>query len=103
MDMVRKLILEKLVERGLTMKSASLQIGQNHSYLYQFIRRGTPVELGEYPRARLAALLDVLEDALRGPSAKLPPREYGKKNHALPVSGTAHNSLDIIQPSVSLF
>lgn len=100
--MVRKLILEKLVERKLTMKGASIQIGQNHSYLYQFIRRGTPVELGEYPRARLAALLDVPEDSLRGPSAKLPAREYGKKGLAAPMSGT-QLSLDNYRPIPSQF
>ena len=33
MDAVRKLILEKLMERGLTMKEASLHIGHSHSYL----------------------------------------------------------------------
>lgn len=101
--MVRKLILEKLVERGLTMKSASLDIGQNHSYLYQFIRRGTPVELGEYPRARLATLLDVSEDALRGPSAKLPAREYGKKNNPEVMSVPRHNSLDFTPSTAALF
>ncbi len=105
--MVRKLILEKLVERGLTMKAASLQIGQNHSYLYQFLKRGTPTELGEYPRARLAALLDVPEDALRGPSAKLPAREYGKSNapnsHVQKVSPTGHNLVDNFTPLVAQF
>ncbi len=104
--MVRKLILEKLVERGLTMKAASLQIGQNHSYLYQFLKRGTPTELGEYPRARLAALLDVPEDALRGPSAKLPAREYGKANttnNVQKVSPTQHNLVDNFTPVVAQF
>ncbi len=105
--MVRKLILEKLVERGLTMKAASLQIGQNHSYLYQFLKRGTPTELGEYPRARLATLLQVPEDALRGPSAKLPAREYGKappaQNRGADMSGTQHILLDNPRATPSLF
>ena len=102
--MVRKLILERLVELDLTMKAASLRIGQNHSYLYQFLKRGTPAELGEYPRAKLAALLNVPEDALRGPSAKLPAREYGKPaNNVQKMSPTVHNSLDTAPPPASLF
>ncbi len=101
--MVRKLILEKLVERGLTMKSASLQIGQNHSYLYQFLKRGTPTELGEYSRAKLASVLGVDEDALRGPSAKLPAREYGAPKRNAVMSQGGHNSLDNLGVTPTLF
>ncbi len=78
--MVRKLILEKLAEKGLTMSAASLKIGKNHAYLQQFLKRGYPVELGEKSRIPLAELLGVPEDQLRGPSSKLPKREYVKVN-----------------------
>jgi len=80
MDVVRKLILEKLSEKGLTMSEASLKIGKNHAYLQQFLKRGHPIELGEKARIPLAELLGVSEDELRGPSSKLPKREYVKVN-----------------------
>jgi phage repressor protein C with HTH and peptisase S24 domain len=80
MDVVRKLILEKLAEKGLTMSEASLKIGKNHAYLQQFLKRGHPLELGEKSRLPLAELLGVPEDQLRGPSSKLPKREYVKVN-----------------------
>lgn len=76
--MVRKLILEKLEEIGLTMSEASLKIGKNQTYLQQFLKRGTPIELPEKSRLPLAELLGVPEDQLRGPSSKLPKREYVK-------------------------
>ncbi len=101
--MVRKLILEKIAERGLDMKNASLRMGQNHSYLYQFLKLNRPRQLGEEQRAALAAVLGVPEEALRGPSAKLPTREYSKPNDAvtnrhggIPVtmSGTVQTPID---------
>jgi lambda repressor-like predicted transcriptional regulator len=79
MDMVRKLILEKLAEKGLSMKDASLSMGHAHSYLYQFLKRGIPPELKERDRINLASILDVPEDELRGPSTPLPKRSYEKK------------------------
>ena len=71
MDVVRKLILEKLAEKGLTMSEASIKIGKNHAYLQQFLKRGYPVELGEKSRIPLAELLGVPEDQLRGPLDQL--------------------------------
>jgi phage repressor protein C with HTH and peptisase S24 domain len=68
MDSVRDLIAKKLKERGLTMKAASLQIGKSHAYLQQFLERGVPASLPEGPRGLLAALLQVPEDSLRGPT-----------------------------------
>lgn len=80
--MVRKLILEKLAEKALSMKDASLSMGHAHSYLYQFLKRGIPPELKERDRINLAAILDVPEDELRGPSTPLPKRTYEKKTSA---------------------
>lgn len=76
MDLVRKLILEKLEEKRMTMSEASLKIGRSHSYLQQFLKRGVPAELLEPERLKLAELLEVPESELRGPSAALQPREY---------------------------
>lgn len=78
--MVRKLILEKLADKGLTMSEASLKIGRSHSYLQQFLKRGVPAELLEPERIKLAGLLSVPEDELRGPSGALPAREYSRSN-----------------------
>lgn len=76
--MVRKLVFEKLAERRLTMKEASLKMGRAHSYLYQFLKRGIPLELHERDRISLAAILEVPEGELRGPSMSLPKRNYEK-------------------------
>jgi hypothetical protein len=65
MDKVRELIDRTVVERGHTLKSASLAIGRSHSYLQQFIKRGIPRNLPERDRRKLAALLHVLEAELR--------------------------------------
>ncbi|SEE52504.1 Phage repressor protein C, contains Cro/C1-type HTH and peptisase s24 domains [Bradyrhizobium lablabi] len=91
--MVRKLILEKLEEKGLTMSEASLRIGYNHAYLQQFLKRGHPLELPEKSRLPLAELLGVPEDQLRGPSSKLPKREYVKVNPSLRESLIAAHPL----------
>jgi phage repressor protein C with HTH and peptisase S24 domain len=80
MDAVRKLILEKLEERGLTMKEASLRIGKSHSYLQQFLKRGIPTSLGEDERGALSQLLGVDEQLLRGKSPALPKKDYTKSS-----------------------
>lgn len=78
--MVRKLILEKLSEKRLSMKEASLRIGKSHSYIQQFLKRGVPAQLDEEVRGPLAELLGIDEQDLRGVSSKLPKREYVKTN-----------------------
>lgn len=81
---MRKLIIEKLEESGLTMKEASLRIGKSHSYLQQFLKRGVPAELGEYERAELAQVLGVDESQLRGRSPALPKKDYTKASGQVP-------------------
>lgn len=78
--MVRKLILERLQELGLGMAEVSEMLGRNETYLQQFLKRGSPRELHERDRSRLAEILKVTEDQLRGPSSTLPKREYIKGN-----------------------
>lgn len=82
MDAVRKLILEKLDELGLKMSEGSKKIGRNHAFLQQFLKRGIPAELSERDRKKLAELLQLSEDDLRGPSTSLPKRSYEKKVNA---------------------
>lgn len=89
---MRKLILDKLSDSGLTMKEASLRIGKSHSYLQQFLKRGIPTELGEHERSALAQLLGVPEHALRGPSPALPKKDYAKSRiiAEIPDTKTPH-------------
>lgn len=90
MDAVRKLILERLDELGLTMAEASMKIGRNHAYLQQFLKRGIPAELHERDRERLSELLKVPQEKLRGASAPLPKRDYNK-------AASGRESLVVIQ------
>lgn len=84
--MVRKLILDKLADRGLTMKDASLKMGRAHSFLYQFLKKGLPRELHERDRIALSAILEVSADDLRGPSTLSPKRGHEKKLTDTPSS-----------------
>jgi phage repressor protein C with HTH and peptisase S24 domain len=63
---IRDLVRVKLAERGLSMKEASERIGRNHAYLQQFLERGIPAALPEEARERLAELLGVPQEDLRG-------------------------------------
>ena len=65
-DPVRALVVKQLYAKGLTMKDASSGIGRSHSYLQQFLMRWTPRNLPEDVRPKLAELLDVSDDQLRG-------------------------------------
>jgi phage repressor protein C with HTH and peptisase S24 domain/lambda repressor-like predicted transcriptional regulator len=110
MDAVRKLILEKIAERGLTMKEASLRIGHSHSYLQQFLKRGVPEELGEHDRSALASLLGVPENELRGKSPPLAKKDYirsgGGAAEVQPdtkLSDTGHKRVDNSHDATALF
>ncbi len=100
---MRKLILEKLQERGLKMKEVSLRIGMSHSYMQQFLKRGIPAELGENERAALSQVLGVDEQLLRGPSAPLPPKNYEKNgaHRKNPVAGQRQVAyIGVPEPSI---
>ena len=72
MDSYREKIL-KLIETapGLDLKSASLALGRNHSYLYQFIHRSVPRKLDGDDRRKLAMILKVREEELLPPGETL--------------------------------
>lgn len=78
MDLVRKLISDKLLELELSRKEVSLRMGRNETYLQQFLTKGSPRELPERERIKLAEILKVSEDELRGPSSPVPKRGYTK-------------------------
>ena len=58
--------MKQLDAKSLSMKEASLAIGRNETYLQQFLMRWIPRDLPEKVRPKLAELLDVSEDQLRG-------------------------------------
>jgi len=69
MDRIRRIIAKRIQERGLTYKDVSLALGRNHAYIQQYIERGTPSELKERTRSKLAELLDIPEIEIGGPAA----------------------------------
>ena len=50
LDTVRQKVLKLVKERGSDLKHASIALGRNHTYLHQFIFRGTPKVLPEHDR-----------------------------------------------------
>lgn len=78
--MVRKLIQERLAELGITRKELSIAIDCDAGYISQFLVRGVPAVLLEPERIKIAEILKISPDALRGPSAVLPKRRYEKKS-----------------------
>jgi transcriptional regulator with XRE-family HTH domain len=77
LDKVRKLISDRLTELDLTMKEVSARMGRNESYVRQFLKRGHPTELGERDREKIAQVLGISPDELRGPANPLPARING--------------------------
>jgi hypothetical protein len=67
LDSVRRRLLAAVAERKVSLAAASRAIGRNHSYLQQFVMRGTPRRLPEVIRHALAKFLDVDERTLRPP------------------------------------
>ncbi|MBM3648006.1 MAG: helix-turn-helix transcriptional regulator [Alphaproteobacteria bacterium] len=66
MDAPRKLLIDVLARRpDLDLKKLSLALGRNHAYLQQYLMRGSPRELPEAVRHRLAPLLGLSPDSLR--------------------------------------
>lgn len=78
-DVVRKLIQDRLDELKMRRKELSLAIDRDAGYISQFLVRGTPAELLEPERLKIAEILKLPEEALRGPSTLLPKRKHRKK------------------------
>jgi len=85
MDAVGKLIEDRFVQLGLTMSKVSVEIGRNHAFLQQFLRRGIPRELHERDREQLAKFLGIPADDLRGPDN---PRPSSRDNGEPAPEGT---------------
>lgn len=74
-DQIRRYLKGLIDDRGTTMKDVSLRLGRSHSYVQQFIERGTPRALKDEDREKLAELFDVEASSFR---------PYGKtQNHQL--------------------
>lgn len=67
MDPVRRLIQQLAAERGIKLADLSRQVGKNHAYMQQFLKRSIPAKLPEDVRAKLAEALDVDEQILGAP------------------------------------
>ena len=70
LDIPRRVILSRLDEaamRGKTLKSLSLALDRNETYLHQFVWYNSPQKLDEDDRVKLAALLKIDQQTLRVP------------------------------------
>src|SRR4051812_16598926 len=81
MDALRELIRKLLKEADIPLHKASRQLGRSDSYLQQFMSRGSPKELSERDRIKLAEILKIDPDSIRGPSLPIPPRTYVKASN----------------------
>lgn len=68
-DSARAKIQARVAELGLDMKQISTDGGKNHSYLSQYITKGSPKKLPEDFRRHLAQCLEWEEWQLGGPKA----------------------------------
>lgn len=69
LDPVRRLIFDRMKEVGINFADLSRALNRNQTYMHQFVRRGTPQRLEEDERLRIAAILNLPEEALRIPGA----------------------------------
>lgn len=65
-DPVRQTVANKIAEHSLEMADISRQLGMSHSYIQQFLKRGSPRRIPEELRHKLAGILGVEEALLRG-------------------------------------
>ena len=84
-DPFRKRLRELLLSNDLTMKSASLAIGRNHSFLQQYLTREHPRVLRKSDSEALANLLGCKPDELSHPI--VPPRRPAKRQRRRPPAG----------------
>lgn len=85
MDTVRELILAKSKELGRSLRWLSLEIGRDHAYLQQFIKKGSPRRLPEDDRRKLASLISVDETQLGGPAMMAAARALQNARVAGPI------------------
>ena len=72
---MRKLVLDKSKELKITMKRMSEAVGMNETFIHQFITKGSPRYLSEEVRYKLAKVIGVSEELLRGRDLQAQPIE----------------------------
>jgi phage repressor protein C with HTH and peptisase S24 domain len=102
MDSVRAVIARRVADLGLNLTEVSTQLGKNHAYLQQFLKRGIPAKLKEDTRARLAEILMVDESELGGPPrltlvppAPRPPRPTPNASAPMPIPELSNRRLPV--------
>lgn len=65
-DAPRALLVSLVEQQNLNLATLSRSVGKSHSYFQQYLRRGIPRTLPEDVREKLATLLNVPAEALRG-------------------------------------
>ena len=75
MDDVRRLVSAKSKELEITFADMSKAVGKSHSFISQFITRGIPRYLPEDARHKLAKVLGVSEELLRGRDLEAQPNK----------------------------
>jgi hypothetical protein len=71
LDPPRTLLLKLIADYETDLASVSKALGRNHAYLQQYIKRGTPQELPEEVRERLAERFNVPADEFRQKRARV--------------------------------
>ena len=66
-----QLIVSRIAELGLSLSELSLQVGKNHAYFQQFIKRGVPGRLPEEVRGRVAEILKIDERQLKAAGTEI--------------------------------
>ena len=75
LDEVRRLVQDKSKELKITLRDMSEAVGKYDSFISQFITRGTPKYLPEEVRHKLAKVIGVSEELLRGRDLDVEPIE----------------------------
>lgn len=90
MESVRDFIAKTLEGKGISLYDASLQIGQNQTYLQQYVKYGKPKRgLPEHVREALAPIMDVPPDRLKQANGQERPSPFrvSARNGLIPVVG----------------
>ena len=98
MDPVRRRLLRLVAESNTNLRTASLAIERNSSYLHQFIHRGTPKVLGEDDREALAEHLGCSPEVLRhdrGFTRRPRPKLAAPSPYAAPRGYSAVPEIDV--------
>jgi phage repressor protein C with HTH and peptisase S24 domain len=86
-DAVRAILPQLAKAKGKSLRELSTAVGKNEAYLQQFVQKKSPKYLPEEIREKLAELLEVPEDVLRG-KRKITKRELSQMTSSDAVEWT---------------